>query len=212
AERAAVARGIAADAAGILLGDVEARRAVEDPRLELGERVGQLADFLGRSLEEKEREPLGRLRPDAGQPLERVDQPRHPLRVIGHELGPRAQSPSPGILSPAESLPSSACIISLDLRSASLHAASTRSSSICASSGLMTSRSILIAVSSCLPLASTVTMPPPAVASTFFFPISSCMASICCCSFCASFIMLPKPFTGLLLPADAAGPRPPRPG
>src|SRR3972149_2964385 len=120
--------------------------------------------------------------------------------------------PSPGILSPPVSLPSSCCTSSRDFRSASLHAASTRSSSIWSSSLLMTSGSILIDRISCLPLASTVTIPPPAVASTFLLPTSSCKAAICCCSRCASFIMLPKPFTGPLLPAGAAAPRPPRPG
>src|SRR4029079_2561573 len=110
---------------------------------------------------------------------------------------------------PPVSLPSSCCTSSRDLRSASLHAASTRSSSICTSSLLTTSGSILTVTISCLPLSSTVTMPPPAVASTLRLPTSSCSAAICCCSFCASFIMLPKPFTGLLLPAASAAPLPP---
>src|SRR5204862_6559837 len=206
AEQAGVAPGIGADAARVLVGDVEADRAVDDALLHGDQRARQLAHFLGGALEQEEREPLRRLRPDAGQALERVDEPRNGLGVERHYM------PSPGILSPAVSLPISCWTRSRDLRSASLHAASTRSSSIWASSLLMTSGSILMDVSSCLPLASTVTMPPPAVASTFFLPTSSCRASICACSFCASFIMLLKPFTGLLLPAGAAGPRPPRPG
>src|SRR2546425_1915296 len=206
AEHAGVARGVGTDTARVLVGDVEADRAVDDALLDGGERARQLAHLLRGAFQQKKRQPLSRLGPDTGQALERVDEPRDGLGVEGHYM------PRPGILSPAVSLPISCWTRSRDFRSASLHAASTRSSSIWASSLLMTSGSILMDVSSCLPLASTVTMPPPAVASTFFLPTSSCRASICACSFCASFIMLPKPFTCLLLPAGAAGPRPPRPG
>src|SRR5439155_1455851 len=53
---------------------------------------------------------------------------------------------------------------------------------------------------------------PPAVASTRFLTISSCIAAICCCSRCASFMMIPNPLTDPLLPAGAGAPRPPRPG
>src|SRR5262245_1665661 len=207
AERPLLALRIAADAAGILLRHVEADRAVHDELLELGQRLPERRDLRSRALEKEEGQPLGRLRPDARESLERIDQPGDRLRVIRH------YNPRPGILSPAVILPISACTISRDLRRASLEAARTRSSSICASSGLMTSRSILIDTSSCLPLATTVTMPPPAVASTVFFAASACICSIWAWSFCASFMMLPKPFTVILLPpGSAAAPRPPRSG
>src|SRR6185437_15489435 len=195
ADRPLLALRIGADPAGVPLGHVEADRAVHDQLLELGERLAQRGHLGRRPLQEEEGEPLGRLGPDAGQALQRVDQARYRLRVVRHYVpnpGPR-----PGILSPAVILPISA---------------STSSSSICASSGLMTSRSILIDTTSCLPLATTVTMPPPAVASAVFFAASAWSCSIWAWSFCASFMMLPKPFTvSLLPPGSGAAPRPPRP-
>src|SRR5262245_49832027 len=167
AETPGVSRGIPADAAGILLGDVPAARAMHDTGPELGQRHGELVDLVGGALEEEEREPLRGLRPDARQSLQRLDEARDGVGEVGHHI------PRPGILSPPVSLPISACIISLDLRSASLQAARTRSSSIWLSSGLITSLSILIATISCMPFAVTVTMPPPAVASTVFFEASA---------------------------------------
>src|SRR5262249_8265491 len=83
-EGAALPRRIAADPAGILLGDVEAHRAVEDPRLELRQRLGELSDLVRRSLEKEEGEALRRLRPDAGQLLERFDEPRDGLGIVRH--------------------------------------------------------------------------------------------------------------------------------
>ena len=84
AEQRRVARGVGADAAGVLVGDVEAGRAGDDALLEGDERLGQLAHLVGRPLEEKERHPLGRLGPHAGQPLERLDESRDGLGVVGH--------------------------------------------------------------------------------------------------------------------------------
>src|SRR6266508_3512368 len=98
AERPGIALGVATDAAGILLGHVEAYRAVDDELLELDEGFGQRRHLGGGTLEEKEGQALGRLGPDAGQPLERVDEPRNRLGIIGHyELGggDRRSSPRP---------------------------------------------------------------------------------------------------------------------
>src|SRR5262249_52553059 len=134
AENAAVTARVGADAAGILLGDVEANAAVDDLGLELRQRLGEALDFVARALEQEEGQPLGGLGPDAGEPLQRFDEPGDRLGVISHYM------PRPGILRPAVSLPISAWTISFDFRSASLHAARMRSSSICESSGLMTSR------------------------------------------------------------------------
>src|SRR2546429_9708503 len=65
-EQLRVARGIGADPAGILIGDVEAGATGHDPVLHREERFGELAHLLDGALEQEEREPLGRLRPDAG--------------------------------------------------------------------------------------------------------------------------------------------------
>src|SRR5262245_26070783 len=59
---------------------------MDDARLELRERIGERGDFLDRALEQEEAEPLGRLGPDAGQALKRVDQARDRLRVVRHQI------------------------------------------------------------------------------------------------------------------------------
>src|SRR2546428_2190429 len=82
AEQLRVARGIGADPAGILIGDVEAGATGDDPVLHREERFRELAHLLDWALEQEEREPLSRLRPDAGQPLQRPDQPRNRFRVV----------------------------------------------------------------------------------------------------------------------------------
>ena len=75
---------VAADAAGILLGDVEADAAVDDAGLELGQRLGERLHLVERALQEEEGQPLRGLGADAGQPLERFDEARHRLRIVGH--------------------------------------------------------------------------------------------------------------------------------
>src|SRR5262249_43368567 len=81
AEDARVTTWIAADAARILLGDVEADATVDDEGLELRERIGEPRDLVDRLLQQEERQSLGRLWPDARQPLEQLDQPRDGLGV-----------------------------------------------------------------------------------------------------------------------------------
>src|SRR5256885_10668771 len=87
AEEAPVARGVRTDAAGVLVGHVEAAPAVDDPVLQGDERLGQLADFGHGTLEQKERHPLGRLGADAGQALEGFDQAGDGLGVV-RQRGP----------------------------------------------------------------------------------------------------------------------------
>src|SRR5207244_7803418 len=87
AEEAPVARGVRTDAAGVLVGHVEAAPAVDDPVLQGDERLGQLADFGHGALEQKERHPLGRLGADAGQALEGFDQAGDGLGVV-RQRGP----------------------------------------------------------------------------------------------------------------------------
>src|SRR5919198_2380676 len=82
AEQARVPRGIGADATRILVGDVEAGVAGDNPVLHREERLRELAHLLDGALEQEEREPVGRLRSDAGQPLQRLDEPRDRCRVV----------------------------------------------------------------------------------------------------------------------------------
>ena len=60
--------------AQLALGDVEAPAAPGDALLRLGDDPGEAVGVLGRRLEEVERDPLRRLRPDAGEAAELVDQ------------------------------------------------------------------------------------------------------------------------------------------
>src|SRR5262245_19109345 len=89
AEHAVVAPGVGADAAGVLVGDVEAGPTGHDALLDRHQRGRELAHLVHRPLEEKEGESLSRLRSDAGQALEGLDQSRHRLRIVGH-LSPEA--------------------------------------------------------------------------------------------------------------------------
>src|SRR5437870_2197958 len=102
AEQLRVARGIGADPAGILIGDVEAGATGHDPVLHREERFGELAHLLDGALEQEEREPLGRLRPDAGEPLQRLDEPRDRFRVV-RQAGPALHAQA-GDLEPAGEL------------------------------------------------------------------------------------------------------------
>ena len=107
AQHAVVAPEIRADPAGILVGDVEADAAVDDALLDRDQRRRQLAHLVGGPLEEKEGQPLGRLGSDAGQALERLDQPRHRLRIVRHLSEGRARrhlSPEAGDLEAARQL------------------------------------------------------------------------------------------------------------
>ena len=78
------------------------------------------------------------------------------------------------------------------------------SSSISGSSGSIALGSILISLISPAPVALTVTMPPPAVASTVSFASSSCAFCICsciCCTCCISlFMSMPSMPVVLLVP------------
>src|SRR5439155_147621 len=78
--------------------DVEAQATVDDLVLHGEERLGELAHLLDGPLEQEEREPLGRLRSDPGQPLERLDEPRDRVRIVrqaGSALHPQAGNLEP---------------------------------------------------------------------------------------------------------------------
>jgi hypothetical protein len=57
---------------------------MDDPRLDVDQRVRQILDGGGRLLQEVKGEALRRLGADAGQALERLDQPGDSGRVRGH--------------------------------------------------------------------------------------------------------------------------------
>src|SRR5712692_1945512 len=84
AEYAAVPTDIGADAAGVYLGDIEADAAVDDLRLELRQRLGQRLHLVRRALEKKEGQPLSGLGAYAREPLQRFNEPRDRLGVVGH--------------------------------------------------------------------------------------------------------------------------------
>src|SRR4028119_1069492 len=87
--------------------------------------------------------------------------------------------------------PSLPCMASSTLRPASLTAATIKSCNISTSPSLTASGSILIEVTSFVPLICTVTTPPPAVASTTSASISFCIFSCICCAcfiICCMFI------------------------
>src|SRR5690348_2257069 len=93
------------------------------------------------------------------------------------------------------------------LPAASLAATVMRSSSISASP-LSSSGSMCTRRTSCLPLISTVTLPPAAWPMTVRRAISSCTLRMLCCRDCACFIRLPRPpriVTSLHIDQEKAG-------
>src|SRR4051812_48304239 len=91
---------------------------------------------------------------------------------------------------PPVSLPISFCARALPSAIAFWTPLRMRSSSISTSSGSTTSFAILIESTSPAPFATTVTLPPPAVAVTFLSASSACGWSICSCIFLACCIIL----------------------
>jgi hypothetical protein len=71
-----VAPGVAADGAGVALGEGLAGGAAADVADHPDHRLGQGPGLLGAGLEDVEGEPLRRLLPDAGQAGQLADQPR----------------------------------------------------------------------------------------------------------------------------------------
>src|SRR5690242_12563312 len=92
------------------------------------------------------------------------------------------------------------CIAASALRRASLHAVTTRSSTISHSSGFIREGSIFTAFTSIFAVMRTETNPPPASPSTSTWPSSSCIACIFDCSCAACFIMPRK--SGILWSSD----------
>src|SRR5262245_7829935 len=99
AEHVAVTGGVGTDTAGILVGDVVAGLAGDDALLDADEGLRELAHLRGGTLEQEEGQPLGGLRSDARQPLERVDEACDWLGVVHRSL-----EPEPRDLEPASEL------------------------------------------------------------------------------------------------------------
>ena len=76
ADRRAVARSVAADAAGVDLRDVLADGAEDCPLLQLDDRLRERDGVVVRDAQQVVGEPLRALRPDAGQLVELFDEPR----------------------------------------------------------------------------------------------------------------------------------------
>src|SRR5262249_12110708 len=90
ADRPTVSLRILADGAWVHLGNVEAGGAEDRPLLHPNQRLGERVRLLGRRPQEEVRQLLGRLRPDARQTVELVDQPSDRL---GRYLGKHRWSP-----------------------------------------------------------------------------------------------------------------------
>src|SRR5215831_14428966 len=174
---------VAAEDAGIGVGDVVADRTVGHALFDVAYRVDQTIGQLARRAEEMKGEPLRAFRADAGQALQFFDESYKRIRQ-GHQSPNHevAESYIPGILSPPIMPPIVFDISSSALRCASLTAARIRSCNISTSSFETTSGSILIDCSCFAPLTTTVTMPPPAVASTRISAICFCRRSCICCA------------------------------
>src|SRR5688572_15793217 len=172
-----VAAGVAAQAAGIDVGDVVAGSAVDDAILDVANRLAQQLGVLARRAQHVERQPLRALGANARQLLELVDE-------LLQRRGQRHQSP--GIPRPPRSPPIFCFIASSTLRCASLIAATIKSCSMPTSSFDTTSGSSVIFCRCLWPFTVTVTMPPPEVASTESSDICCCRRS---CISCACFIM-----------------------
>ena len=96
---------VEADRAQRVLGDVETPVAEPHPRLGIGERVGEAGDVVGGHLQEVERDPLRRLRPDPGQPAQLVDEglDRRGVRA-GHGQDRSSINSEPGKASASRSI------------------------------------------------------------------------------------------------------------
>src|SRR5690606_13436136 len=161
-----VAPHVVADAAALGLGDVAAHLAEPDTLGDLAEHLAQPADVLRVGGQQVERDALGTLRTDAGQPAQLVDQVLNDTFVHAYIPG-RPRLPMPGRPSPPPSPPaigpSFSCWSCCALLVASRTAATTRSDSVSTSSGSTILGSMSSFLSSSSPLTVAVTMPPPEV-------------------------------------------------
>src|SRR2546428_5544904 len=80
AQQSRVAPGVAADRAGVFIGEIAACRARHDPSADSPDGLRQTLRDLRGLLQQMEREPLGGLAPDAGE----LSELRHELLDGGH--------------------------------------------------------------------------------------------------------------------------------
>src|SRR6202035_324002 len=142
ADASAVALVVGAEPAGIDGGDGVADRAVKELLFYLDDGLGQRPGLVGAHFQEVVGEAGRRLGTDARQTGELADEPGE---RIGHRRETAGGQNRPGRL--AAIAPIRPCIVSPIFRTASLTAATTRSSSIEGSSRSITSGSILTATS-----------------------------------------------------------------
>src|SRR5262249_23213721 len=165
ADQPMIAARVLADPAARLVGEVEAHLAQTDPFLDLADRICERTGVFVGGAKDVEGEPLRGAVAHPGQLRELGDEALDGGREPAHRPG----SPSPPRLprsSPPVAPPSLRSASSCALRSASLTAASTMSARISASSGSTAWGSILTSRTCRSPLILTVTIPPPADAST----------------------------------------------
>src|SRR5439155_10323941 len=162
---------VGAEAAQLALGEGEAAPAETHALAKPGDGLRQLEGVVARHSQEMESETLRRLRTDRRQPAQLVDEALdRPLERTGQSDSSRSPPRSPRPRADRSRPPGSAGAIAVAFSSASrmpsLTAATTRSWSISTSSGSITSGSMSIDTSSLVPVTTTLTMPPPAVASS----------------------------------------------
>src|SRR6202035_5013261 len=183
ADQPVVAPRVLADAAARLVGEGEADLAQPDLLLDLPDRLGQRRGVLARGAQDVEGQPLRRAIADPRKLRELCNKPLDRRRVGGAHRPGRPSPPRLPRSRPPVAPPSFAAASSWALRSASLTAASTMSARISTSSGSTAEGSIRTSLTTRSPLTFTVTMPPPAEASTTSFFSSSCAISMSCCIF-----------------------------
>src|SRR5208282_3773661 len=200
ANHAVLARRIFADLAPRSVREAEAARAKHDALLHFEQRFGQRDHLFARTVEQVEGQARGGLFADSGQPRKLAHQPRHrggqavlALYIFRHNLGLLAiqSSPMPGSFNPASgpaSLPISVVTRSCARRRASLIATTSKSWIIARSLAASSAGSISIFRSRIEPSATTLTIPPPACASTVLAAASSCICLSRPCSACACCI------------------------
>src|SRR5690606_20295774 len=193
AQDVGVTPGIRADAAQLALGDVEALAAEADLLLHLDDRPGEAVRLLRVHLEQVEGDALGRLRPDARQPAERVDE-----LLDGDRVGRRHQPPPPSRPPSASgSMPSppsgfEAACSSATWSCASCHAALMRSSRMVGSSGSTAPGSMRTRTRWRCPFSTTSTSPPPAVPVTSLEASCSWASTMRLCMSAAICIIEPR--------------------
>ena len=179
--------------AQLAVADVVADAAEAQLVLHVEDGLRQMLGIFAAGAQHVERDALRGLLPDAGQALEFGDEARQRFGEIGHRLrtcpGGRPMPPS---MPPIFCWISSSTFLTASLHAATPCPAASRRRRPLRGRSSRASRFFW-------PSIFTVTMPPPAVASTLICAISCCSFSCICCAWCIICCMLPGSFTCLLL-------------